>query len=79
MTTTIILTLNSDLLCQFLNEEITLHINYDIRFLNITTKKDFMTIFSVEAEGSEQNLINFLLELGYAEYQIKDLGLVPNV
>jgi hypothetical protein len=72
---TIIITLDSDLLCRFLNEECTLHIDNDIQFLNITSQKDKMTLFSVEVEGSEKNLVTFLLELGYFNYQIEELGL----
>lgn len=75
MTTSIIITLDSDLLCRFLNEECTLHIDNDIRFINITSQRDKMTLFSVEAEGSEKNLVAFLLEIGYFNYQIEELGL----
>jgi len=75
MTTSIIITLDSDLLCKFLNEEITLHIDNNIQFINIISQRDKLTLFSVEIKGSEKNLVTFLLELGYRNYQIEELGL----
>lgn len=71
---TITIQLDSELLCDFLNDNCTMLRDCDINVVQVSAGK-FGANFDVTLDGREQNLAEFLLEMGYAEYQLHQLGI----
>lgn len=67
---TITIQLDSELLCDF--DNCTMLRDCDINVVKVSAND---TKFDVTLDGREQNLAEFLLEMGYAEYQLHQLGI----
>jgi hypothetical protein len=73
---TITIQLDSELLCDFLNDNCTMLRDCDIHVVEVrANNSQFRANFDVTLDGREQNLAEFLLEMGYMEYQLHQLGI----
>lgn len=73
---TITIKLDSELLCDFLNDNCTLLRDCDINVVKVSANDSkYGANFDVTLDGREQNLAEFLLEMGYMEYQLHQLGI----
>lgn len=66
---TVTIRLDSELICDFLNDNCTM-----LRDCNLVVES-INSNFDVVLRGQQNNLAEFLLEMGYADYQLRELGI----
>ena len=71
---TITIQIDSELLCDFLNDHCTSLRDWDINVVKVCASQSGAN-FDVTLDGREQNLAEFWLEMGYMEYQLHQLGI----